>query len=191
MTLPIFLELRKVLATFFCHAPFMNFIFVVFHSAPHLLGNALGECSKTHQSIRLTCKGFKCLKVWIISTRFENSAIEDKRCSGSSIEHDHDKVLLSGEPAANSIGLSRELGVTRCHGGGWPFLPILPMRSGSFQSEWLGTLTCCQLKSFAMLMSHTPAQIFLAGKHPVEYFTCTTSFRRVIEPMDEDSHPIQ
>jgi hypothetical protein len=38
---------------------------------------------------------------------------------------------------------------------------------------------------------HIPAQIFLAGQHPIEYFTYTTGFREVFEDIDENLHAIQ
>jgi hypothetical protein len=38
---------------------------------------------------------------------------------------------------------------------------------------------------------HRPAKIFLAGQHPVKYFTYTTGFREMFEDIGENSHAIQ
>ena len=61
---------------------------------------------------RPTCKGFRCFNVWIVTTRSENSAIEDKLCPRECIRHDNNKVSLSDEPVTNSTGLAQEPGET-------------------------------------------------------------------------------
>jgi hypothetical protein len=81
---------------------------------------------------RLTCKGFRCFRGWIIATRSENSVMEDKHCSGSRIKHDDDKVLSSSEPVTNSTSLAQEPGGTECREKGWLLLSTLLAHSGSF-----------------------------------------------------------
>lgn len=101
MPFPIFLQLCKILDAFISHPTFVDLIFIITDSTPHLKRKVRIDPFKNE--MKDTCKGLIFFIVWTVAIRSENSEIDERHCYKWIQGHENNAYYLTWSQFSKSL----------------------------------------------------------------------------------------